>query len=530
MSSAANNAATDWVWLVELTGYTDASTSAVYRYATRDYTTARADTPADTHYAGRVLAISPVERRMFANGQSGARANPRSEVGVGAIELMNIDGALDSLFGNGAVSFRERSARVLRVRPGAAYSTAEVKLVATISQAALQREKVVVSIKDPSYQLASPHTTVTYAGNNALPAGVEGVADLAGKVKPLLYGKCLSVPAPCVNTSRLIYQVSNRALQSVQGVYDGGVALTAGATYTSQVDMETTAPAAGQYRAWLAGGMVRLGSSPVYRIMVDATGDTAGNSTAAQLLKTLALARGIASGDINAADVTALDTANSAVLGIWISDSQSTLDAMDAIARSVGAYYGFDRLGALRMQRFGLAAGTAGLGQLPVLAPWAGATLESLPAGEDVPTTTVRLKYARYWQVQAPGELSSSATDAQVSDLGQAWRVSEYTGTLSPNPHKRTQTAERETLFTAKADADTEAARLYTLTSAQRRTHLVSGVAMGNPDVDGLDINQAAELRWDRFDLGATTGSVRLVIAMTENLIEQRADVTLWGA
>lgn len=521
---------TAWVWLVELTGYTDASTSAVYRFATRDYTTDRADTPADTHYAGRVLAISPVERRMFANGQSGARANPRSEVGVGAIELMNTDGELDALFGDGTVSFRERSARVLRLRPGAAYSTAELKLVANISQAALQRDKVVVSIKDPSYQLASAHTTTTYAGNNALPAGVEGVADLAGKVKPLLYGKCFCVPAPCVNTSRLIFQVSNRALQSVQGVYDGGVALTAGATYSSQVDMETTAPSAGQYRAWLAGGMVRLGSSPVYRITVDATGDTAGNSTAAQLLKTLALERGISSGDINAADVTALDTANSAVLGIWISDSQSTLDAMDAIARSVGAYHGFDRLGVLRMQRFGLPSAASGLGLLPVLASWDGVTLESLPAGEDVPTTTVRLKYARYWQTQAPGELSSSATDAQVSDLGQAWRVSSYTGSISPNPHKRTLTAERETLFTTKADADAEAARLYALTNAPRRTHLVSGAPMGNPALDGLDINDEAELRWNRFGLGAVTGTTRLVIAMTENLIEQRADVTLWGA
>ncbi len=518
-----------WLWLVELTGYTAAATSDVYRYATEGYTTAPGDTPASTHYAGRVKSIDAIERTLFAAGESGARANPRSEVGVGRIVLHNLDGELDDLFGDGTVSFRERQCRILRVRQGAAYSTAQLVLRCSISQAALQQSTVSISLKDRLYELASAHTTTTFAGNNALPAGVEGSTELAGKVKPQVWGKVLSIAPPLVNSSRLIYQLSTRALQSVQAIYDGGVALTAGATYASQADMEATAPSAGQYRAWLSGGMIRLGSSPVYGITADCTADSAANSTAAQLIKALALARGIDAGDISSADVSALDTANSAVLGYYLDDSTTTLDIMDACARSVGAWYGFDRSGVLRMARVAMPSGTVGVGALPVVARWNTQSLESVPSGEDVPTGTVRAKYARYWRTQSQGDLSTSATAAQVSDLGQAYRIAEATATISPNPHKRTLVAERETILTASADASTEATRLAAFSDAPRRTHRASGVSMADPDLDGLDIGDEVELRWDRFGMGDSTGTARLVIGITEDVIAQRADLLLWG-
>ena len=79
-------------------------------------------------------------------------------------------------------------------------------------------------------------------------------------------------------------------------MYDGGVALTSGAAYASQADMETTAPSVGQYRVWInaSGSYFRLGSSPVYQITADVTAHSAANSTTAQILKAMALAAGIA--------------------------------------------------------------------------------------------------------------------------------------------------------------------------------------------------------------------------------------------
>ena len=249
--------------------------------------------------------------------------------------------------------------------------------------------------------------------------------------------------------------------------------------------MESTAPSAGQYRAWLAGGMIRLGTSPVYRITADCTADSAGDSTAAQLISTLAGERGIT--DINATDVTALDADNDAVLGVLVA-GDPTLDVLDMLARSVGAWYGFDRAGTLRMHRYGLPAASAG--GLPVIAPWNTAALENVPNGEDVPTETVRVKYARYWQPTGAGEFAGAVTEA---------------------------------------DASAEAERLHGITAGVRRTFAATSVALADQLLAGLDIDQEVELRWARYGLGETLGTTMLVIEMTEDLIEQRADLLLWG-
>lgn len=508
--------------LVELTGYTDASTAVVYRYGTAGYCTAPTDTPASSHYESRVIDPGSITRKMT----DLARSNPRGEVGYGEIVLNNGDGGLDTLFGSGTVSFRERGVRVLMVEDGAAYSTATVLLSAVIAQVELARDVVTVSIKDASYTLASAHQTTTFAGTNSLPAGVEGVADLLGKVKPLLYGKGYKIQPPCNNTSKLIYQISARALQSVDGVYDGGAALTAGATYADQAAMELTAPSAGQYRAWLAGGMIRLGSSLVYGLTVDATADTAGNSTAAQLIKTLALARGWASGDISAADVSALDALNSAVCGVWIDDSRTTLDAMDLIAASVGACYWVDRLGVLRMARLDLPSGTS----VETIAPWKFSQVVQATSGQDVPTETVRIKYAHYGQAQNRSELAGTVTDADAADLAQEWRVSTYSATPSPNPHKRLQTIERDTALTAKSAADTEAQRLQALWAAPRRVHECSDVRLIEDVALTLDLNAVVGFRWDRYGYALDSDTLRRVVGVTFYLRDLRCDLTLWGS
>ena len=115
----------------------------------------------------------------------------------------------------------------------------------------------------------------------SLPAGVEGVVgDLAGKPKPLLFGVVTNIAPPCVNTARLIYQVNDGTITSLDDVYDRGVALTLEGTYASEADVldDGQEPSAGMYKVYLAGGLFRLGSSP------------AGTVTA-EMVKAVSLAR-----------------------------------------------------------------------------------------------------------------------------------------------------------------------------------------------------------------------------------------------
>ena len=602
------------ILLFEQTGYSDASTSQVYRYATGKFNTLPTDTPADTHYQARSLNRIEISRAMFDGRSSGLKADPRSKVGYGSVVLANPDGALDDLY-SGAISFRERPFRALLVSPGASYSSAAVLLEGVTAQTALTSKEVTIFVKTRDEELDSPHLTQTFAGNNSLPNGLEGASDLQGKVKPIVYGKVFKVAPPQVNTSRLIYFLSLGALQSIDGVYEGGETKTAGIarslaemqagstsqtftvatgtdvcttganhgwttgqavtvtttttlpaplvinTYyyvrataantvtlhptpadasgnTNRIDITTTgtgthtmtqnATIAGRYD-WCfdaSGSYLRLGSTPAYPITVDMSADTAGNSTAAQIIKQMALDRGIDSGDIASADVAALDGVNSAVLGIYVNDSSTTLSLMDQVARTVGAYYGFDRLGVLRMARFGYPAGPASA----VIAPWNCQSLERVENGEDVPTLTMRLRYARYWSTQSRTDIAGVVSEATRNDLAQEWRVVEDTDTITPNPHKRTLEAERDTLFTLKADATTEAARLLTLTNAPRRTFMCRGVNLEDSTLLDLDIGDDVEIRWDRFGFDLVTGTLMKIIAISCDYALGRADITLWGA
>lgn len=511
------------VLLVELTGYTAAAVSQVYRFSRGSYATWPTDTPANTPYLRRVKDPGSLSRRV----STGSKGDLTVQVGYGLVTLTNKDGALDAIFASGTVSFRERLIRVLMVAEGAAYSTAQVLISAVIAQVELSRDEVAISIKDASYLLASPHLTATFAGTNVLPAGVEGTEDLKGKVKPALYGQCLKIPAPCNNTSKLIYFVSARPLLSVEGVYVGGVALTPGATYADQAAMEATAPAAGEYRAWLAGGMVRLGASPSWAVTVDATADSAANSTAAQLIKRLALDRSWPSGDISAADVTALDTANSAVCGVWIDDDRPTVDVMTFLAQSISAAWWPDRLGQIRMARRALPSGTAA----DVVATWRGVSVTQVMSGQDVPVGTARLRYARYHRAQGRSELAPppTVTDADATDLGQEWRVASYSATPSPNPHARLLTIERDTALVSKAAAEAAAQYEQALYAGPRRTHECKSVQLLAASVLLLDLGAVIALRWPRYGFSNDTDSLRLVDGLTLYLANLSCDLTLWG-
>lgn len=515
-----------WVRLVEIDGYTDAAVYQTHRFSTGKYWTLPTDTPANTGYKDRVIDPGSIVLELT----DGARSNPRTATSYGLITLNNKDGALDALFGGGATSFAERRVRVLMVKRGASYATATVLLDAVVAQIELDGGEVAISIKDAGYQLASAHLTATYLGNNVLPAGVEGGDDLKAKRKPVLYGQALQIEPHLVNTSKLIYLVSARGLHSVQGVKVGRVPLTVGTAYTSQADMEANAPAAGEYRVWLAGGMFRLGASPGRPVTVDAAADSAANSTAAQLIKRLALDKGWSAGAISSTDVSTLDSQNSAVCGLWWDDDRSTLDAMDFLAVSVGACRWFDRLGVLRMARLDLPPAQGDL--LDAVADWSAAEVVQVMDGQAVPTETVRIRYARYGRALSRTEVAPVPTvsEADAADAAQEWRVATYTATPSPNPHRRLLTTERDTALLLKSAAEAEAQRLHALTAAPRRTHRCTRVRLRPESAQALDLNRVVGLRWPRYGFDRITPSPRRVLRLQLYLRNLSCDLNLWGS
>lgn len=506
------------ILLAELHGYTDAGVYTVHRFSTAPYCTRWNDVPADAHYEPRLIDPGYMSQEL-----PGLRSDGRATVGVGAARIQNLDGALDGVFGVSGISFRERMYYLREVQPDAAYSTATLLLAARISQVSMTRAEVTVSLKDGSYVYDSPHLTATYGGTNVLPAGVDGTADIAGKLKPRIMGTVFGVSPVCVNTSKLIYQVSDGAVQSIQP-YDGGSTITLGADYASQADMEANTPAAGTARVWKAGGMFRLETKPTYQPTADVVADLAADSTPAQLIKRLALARGTPAGDISAADVAAVDALANVVCGLNITDATHTAALMSQVAVSKGLSWFKDDFDVLRIQQFGEASGEPEV----LIGEHNCKDVVKLTDGEDVPTLDVRVRYAQYHTTLRAGQAATSLTAAQLADLGERWRVAQHTGVISPNPHARTQQLEVDTCLTTQADAAAEAARRYAVMSVPRRSHQLQ--AFGT-EAWGARIGGVVGLLWPRYGFSNEAPTLRRVRAITKRYgAPRRVDITAWGS
>lgn len=388
------------VYLIEATVYDPAiSGTRVLRYCT-----GRGYTLDGQYYEPRIKHPGRLKRALFSEGRTGGP----SQTGYGEVVLVNTDGGLDHLISYG---FSGRTLMIKRALAIGAALTAVVTLAAcSMEQPTCTWDEIGIRIRDRQQEFSVPLQPNKYGGGNNLPNGLDGTADIAGQPKPLLFGRVKNVTPVCVNTARLIYQVHDGALSAVDGVYDRGVALIAGAVYASQADMEANAPQPGQYRAWLEGGYVRLGASPAGLVTVDAVeGTSAADRSAARLAERMAVqAPTIAAEDLHAADIAALHTANPAELGYYASAEMTVGEALDAVLGSVGGWYGFDATGALRCGRLEppSAVPIMELVEADIL------SISRVPTrdeGRGVPAWRVELGYQRNWSPATTGWAHSLA-------------------------------------------------------------------------------------------------------------------------
>lgn len=456
------------IQLVEITARTDyAGSSTVLRYATAGYTTQATDTPADTYYDPRVLQCVLL-RQELPRGFAGA-----ASVSYGELVLANADAALSHLVYLGL------DGQELVVREGlsgAAYSSFGVVLRVTMEQAVPDGDKLRIRLKDSASALDVPLLIATYAGNNSLPAGLEGGAELKGRHKPRLYGKVLNLSPVCVNTARLIYQVHDGAVHDITAAYDRGLALTRGTDYSSQADMEGTAPAAGYYRAWKAGGMLRLGSTPAGLVTADAQRNADANCYWWRLLWQMATDAGVSSGDLAATETSypVGETPDNwggtvAVVGLWVHEQRTALDAMSAIAVSVGAWFG-KGADTVQLDKFGGQVFPLPYSETsnPVVCHFeadAIVRLRGLAAPEDgagVPAWKVTLGYRPVLTLQTFDVDAAVGMDRRTFLAAERLQISASDSAIKTK-HARAVTMSRDTQIQNEAAASDEAVRLREL-------------------------------------------------------------------
>lgn len=509
------------------------------RYGSHGYN----DPSAAGYYEPRLRQPLLFRRDMFAQNTTGGP----TRVSWGDLRLLNDDGGLDTLRSNfGLAGWK---AEMLIGDPDGVYSGFEKLFIGRTQQALFtlggnSPAEVILQLRDRLQDLQQPVQATKYLGDNALPNGLEGVSDLKGKPKPVALGDLTgnngNVSPPLVNTSRLIYQVHDGLVSDVPAVFDAGAGLTKGADYTSQSDMETNAPTAGQYRVWKSstGSYFRLGSSPSGAITCDILeGATAADRTAAQVAYRLATRTGgIATADVSTADRTALDTANSAVVGIWIDAETQFGSALEPVLRSPGAWFGFDRTGIMRMQRLELPGVTPaatfrqfGLGSDAATGDFDIIDCRFLPTSDPdrgLPAYEIVLEWGRNWTVQQGDGLAGAVTAERRNFLAEATRTVTSTDNTVKTAHPLAVQKKVATLLQSQSAAQTEADRLLTMFKTPR-DFIEIDTPMTSSLIAALDIGSTVKLVIPRF--GYSAGKNLRVTGMQYDALQRKVTLALWG-
>jgi hypothetical protein len=507
-------------YYVEADMAVDAAGTVLTKYhGTKAYQPKSGDPVQGVFYEGDISNPGRLVRTMFGNSTTGGV----NEVGYGVVELVNTDGHLDALVDH---SQDGRGLRFYAVDDEAPFSSRTLVARATMDQGEGDFRRFAYIARDRLAELDLPLCKTQYGGTNVLPAGVDGSVELKGRRKPRTYGNVNNVTPVCINTSRLIYQVNDGAILSIPTAWDKGVALTKGADYVSQADMETNAPAASNFRVWPAGGMVRLGTKPVGQFTCEVVeGANAATRTVAQLVKRIALDAGILNADISATDVTALDTANSAEVGIYVDDESVALDAISELANSIGAFVGFDALGVLRMGRLEVPSGTPSivLDRTNILSI---KRERSRDADRGIPAYRVNIGYKKNYTVQS-SDLAGGITDDRRTYIGLPYLLSKSEDASVKTKHKLAPEITRATLLTTSAAADAEAARLLEVYKARRGIYTVDIKFRTVAELVALDLNKVAQITYGRFGMNA--GKLFRVLGVELDFRKSVATLTVWG-
>jgi hypothetical protein len=474
------------------------------RFASEGFTTTPGDTPGNAFFDPRLADSPSLARTLF----DGAATYGASRVTPGSIDLVNADGGIDSLLTDYA--FDGRAFTVRRGDIGKPYSTWTVVMSGVLDDVQVSDDEIKIQIHDRLALFGNALDRPKYAGSNVLPAGLEGTtSDLKDQYKPRVYGSVLNLPAKAVNTSKLIYQVSDQNC-TVSMVYDNGVALTRDADYTDLATLQSTSPAAGHFKCYQ--GYLRLGSSPAGQVTADAA---TAETRAAALMQQIALDAGISAADVNAADVAALNGANAAVVGVWADGDATPQQLLDALANSVGAWYGFDRLNQFRMTRLDAPSGAASV-------TWDQFQLTSVDVqAAGIPSWGVIVEYGRNYTTQT--QLATSVTADRVAWLALDYRQSASEDATIKTAWPSSDELTFETALVNQADASAEATRRRALYGVRRMT-LTCEIPLS--ELGSADLGAVVALSWSRYSL---TGRLFRVIALDAGADTETAKLTLWG-
>lgn len=513
----------DHVYLVEVQAHNGSSVVTFY-LSTEGYTSQAADTPSNQTYIPRIVDPGNFQRTLF----SGDETRGRSSVGVGDIIVASgdpgngdlIDEWLDYGWSGRNVTVKALPTGAKSISAGATLFRG--KLDKIISTNPL--EQFELRIADRLSDLDKPLLTSQYAGTTvASAATAEGNADLKGQIKQQIWGECHNVRVQPANVYDLIYVVSNSALQSIDAIYDGGLALTIDGDNVSIASLQAASISAGHARTCKAAGLIRLGGTPTYEVTVDAKeGADAAARTAAQIAKRMLIHMGETSATYIDGAFTNLDVKNNAVCGIVIADDRSALDAIQEVLDSIGAWMAPNRDGAMVVSRF----------EAPAVTPALTFDLEKQALSDSfsrsdspVPVWRVNLQYDRLGIVQDDSALAGAVAADRRAYLATEYRKVSAEDASIKTKHLNAGELTITTCLTSQSDAQDEADRLLALHGTERERYEVSFMLS-----DAWAAEPGNQVTFIHSRLGMSGGGKPFaVLGRVDQYADERVALSVWG-
>ena len=472
----------------------DTSGEVSLYFSGEGFVTSPTDTPANTLFEPRLVEPISFSRSMFSSGKIGGFSVP----GFGELILTNADGGLDDF---ATYAWDGRSVEVKVGEDGAAYQYYFTIFTGQSRTVEFDDLFIRVILRDDQNDFDIDYPDSLYAGTG----GNEGSAELSGQAKPHCYGQVHNIEPVLVDAANNVYQVHDGPIEAIDAVYESGVEVHAG-----------------QITKDLANGRFTLNNNVNGVITADVRGSKPGGtylSTVADIIEHLVEdhAGFTYPGDFDTASFTALNTANSAVVGIYDRETTTLASVLDRLINSIGGFYGFDRAGKFQVGRVELPTGTAA-------AEFDSTTIiEVTRLASAVPNHQVRVNFNRNYRVMSESDFGASITDAKRDALVRDFSVVTATDATILTPYPNASALIVDTLLATSAAASTEASRLLTIYKTQRDFYKI--LVKTQPYT--LKLNDVVKITFNRYNLAS--GKLFRVISIVEDAANNEVELELWG-
>lgn len=466
--------------LVEATA--NVSGTEVVRYmSNRGYVTSASDTPANTVYRSIISGgIKLTENLSLESGAS---------LSWGEIEIDNTNGDLDSWLDDVWVN-RNVTVYFGDVRWGRSdFRTIFKGLLSGIGSQS--NTKLNLFLRDSLQRLNTP----------VIDTKLGGTTVNKDRLLPLTFGECHNVSPLLTDPVNHEYQVHTSAIEDIIEVRDNGAPLTV--------------------TKFLSTGKFRLSNSPVGTITASVQGDKPSTytNTIASAIKHLVKSYGtsenrLTDSDIDLTNFSAFETANTAPIGLYLSDRINLLEACQQLANSVGAQVVMSRLGLLQLKRIDFPPPTA-----TVEINKKHIVLKSLAIDSRLDVTpSVKLGYCKNWTVE--NNLQTAIPEEHKSLYEQEWLTVTQTDSATATKYKLlTEPVQKDSLLLTTATANTEAARRLAITKEQRVIYKMTCL----PSMFGLELGQSVVLKHNRF--GLSSGKTGVVVGLEPDWMNCKINV-----